>query len=663
MATEPILKLSAAIILAAVTATLSAQPVKVNTKFDKVSPDEVKMRVYEPDTVASAVVLLDVSSTNMAFDAEGSLHLKTEHHERIKVFKEEGVSYGDYEIVYYTKLGMHEKVNGINVVTYNEENGQIVKTKMSKKYIFDEELTDNYRKVSFSAENVRAGSVIDVEYTVISYMYWDFDRICFQRDIPVNMLSYEVGIPEYVGVNRRMSGHVRIDYSSEVRIGKFLAGTQYIDFKINVDKYKAERIPAMRKEPYSYSYIQYLSGVSYDISYLDFPGRLTRHFSVKWEDVDKSMYESSITARLNDKCLFPDMVKAVMATDVPDTDKIMAIRNLVCSEVSWNGEYRLYPLRGSQVYKEKTGSNADRNALVGSCLRAAGYTVDPILLKRRTSGVLLTGLPELNPYSTFILRIGTSDGKAYYLDTSSSDLYLNILPPDMIVSTARLLREPGRCQWVDLTGICKNAIAYIVNAKLDVNGMLSGELTAKFLGEDCYAFKKSYRKAGSEDEFISRFENSSSVNVTGHSFQNIDIPARECRFSCSFEKDPDIAGDRIYVRPFISEFHSDSDFSPMTRTCPVEFPYKYMINYIFNLEIPEGYSLEQVPENMSVSLPCLKSAYKVTHQRNGRKVSIALNFILSEVIGLQDDYQQIREFWQSICKTYDEVLVISKDME
>ena len=44
--------------------------------------------------------------------------------------------------------------------------GKIVQTKMSKDYIFDEEYTGNYKKLSFSAPEVREGSVIDVEYDI-----------------------------------------------------------------------------------------------------------------------------------------------------------------------------------------------------------------------------------------------------------------------------------------------------------------------------------------------------------------------------------------------------------------------------------------------------------------------------------------------------------------
>lgn len=649
--------------LAAASAALSAQPVKVNMKFDKVSRAEVEMQAYEPDTTAAAVVLLDAGKTAITFDAKGRICLQTYHHERIKILKEEGVSHGDYELVYYTKLGLNDKISGVKVITYNLNDGEIVRTRMSKNYIFDEEFADNYRKLSFSAQDVRAGSVIEVEYDITSYTFWDFDKVYFQRSIPVNLFEYEVRIPEFAGVNKRVSGYNRINHTSEKVNERYTLGGGYIDFTTTVERYSGHALPAMKKEPYSYSFQQYLSAVDYEVSNLDIPGRLPQHFSVNWEDVDKGYYESSIISRMNEKCLFPEGVKAIAGTADTDQDKIMEIRNLIRSKISWDGKYRLFPKRGSQTYKEKTGSNADLNAIIASCLRAAGYKVEPVLIKMRSSGVLIPGLPELNPYDTYILRIDNASGNPHYLDGGSADQYLNILPPEFLVSSARLLREPGRCQWIDLTGIGKNMAGYIINARLDESGVMTGEMNVKYIGEDCWSFKKDVRKAGSQAEYVTALENICAINAEEYKFVNFDKPSKECTFSCKFEKEIDNAGNLLYISPFLRKFHSVTDFSSPTRTCPIEFPYKGMITYIMNLELPENFKVEQLPESDAIGLPCMKTACKVLYGANGNKVQVSFNFIMSEMLAAADDYQQIRDFWQLLCGIYDDMIVVSKNAD
>ncbi len=479
----------------------------------------------------------------------------------------------------------------------------------------------------------------------------------------MNLFEYEVRIPEFAGVNKRVSGYNRINHTSEKVNERYTLGGGYIDFTTTVERYSGHALPAMKKEPYSYSFQQYLSAVDYEVSNLDIPGRLPQHFSVNWEDVDKGYYESSIISRMNEKCLFPEEVKAIAGTADTDQDKIMEIRNLVRSKISWDGKYRLFPKRGSQTYKEKTGSNADLNAIIASCLRAAGYKVEPVLIKMRSSGVLIPGLPELNPYDTYILRIDNASGNPHYLDGGSADQYLNILPPEFLVSSARLLREPGRCQWIDLTGIGKNMAGYIINARLDESGVMTGEMNVKYIGEDCWAFKKDVRKAGSQAEYVTALENICAINAEEYKFVNFDKPSKECTFSCKFEKEIDNAGNLLYISPFLRKFHSVTDFSSPTRTCPIEFPYKGMITYIMNLELPENFKVEQLPESDAIGLPCMKTACKVLYGANGNKVQVSFNFIMSEMLAAADDYQQIRDFWQLLCGIYDDMIVVSKNAD
>ena len=659
MKTKMMLSVALASIFAAMTC-ICAQPVKVNKKFGKVSPAEIEMTVYAPDTTAAAVVLLDEGKTSITLDAEACICLQTHHHERIKILKEEGASYGDYELVYYSKAGSRDRITGIHVVTYNMVDGKIVQTKMSKDYIFDEEYTGNYKKLSFSAPEVREGSVIDVEYDITSYMFLDFDKVYFQRDIPVNLLEYEVHIPEFAIANKTVSGYYKIGYRSEVMDKRYNIAGNLVNFKTTVDYYSGQELPAMKKEPYSYSYRQYMSAVDYEIRSLELPGRLPQRFSVSWEDVDKHYYESPIISRMSEKCLFTDQVREIMGKEGTDASKIMDICHMVRTEIHWNGNYKLLPGRSSQVYKEKSGSNADINAIIASCLRAAGYQTEPVLIKKRTSGILVPQLLEMRPYDTFILRIETPSGKVHYLDGGSPQLYLDILPTEFIVSSARLLRKPGLCQWVDLTNLTVNTSSYIIKASLDENGNIKGNISSKYTGEECYSFKRSVKKAGSEDDYVNSLENICSIDAEEYKFSNLDKRSNSCTFTCNFEKETDKAGNLLYINPFLFEFHSATDFSSPERTCPVEFPYRNKINYIFQLELPENYKVETLPESGAIGLPCMKTVCKVLYATEANRIQVVYNFIMTDMLALADNYNELREFWQQICGIYNETIVISK---
>lgn len=651
---------SLTVAFAAFAGSMHAQPVKVSTKFGKVSKDEVAMTVYEPDTSAAAVVLLDVGKTAVAFDPNGYICLRTHHHERIKILKEEGVRKVDYEMIYYGSGNTPDNINGVRVVTYNMNGGEIVKTRMTSDCLFDEEYVDSYRKRSFTPLDVRVGSVIEVEYDLISYQFLDFDKTYFQRDIPVNMFEYEVHIPDFAKSKRKVTGYYPVNNRSETLEEYYSIGTVSGTILTNVDYYSGQNLPAMKKEPYLYSTQQYMSAVDYDISSIEMPGRLPQFFSVDWDDIDKRYYDGPVVRRLKDKSPFPDAVAGIAGSDRNDVAKIAAIRDLVRSEINWNGNYRLIPAKSSKVLKEKSGSNADINAIIGACLREAGYTVEPVLIKRRSSGVLIQGLTEMHPYDTFILRVATAQGGVYYLDGGSEYTYLNVLPADLLVTSARLLRAPGQSQWVDLSALTKNSSLWVVNAKLDANGTLTGELNVRYTGQESCSFKSAVHKAGSQDEYIENLENSCSVEVNGSEFQNFDKWSGNCMVKFNFTRDADRSGGHIYVNPFICRFHDDTDFSAPERICPVEFPYKTVLTYVFNLELPENYSVTALPESGDLVFKELNTACRVQYSVRDGALQLVYNFIMGDVLLPAAGYAQLREFWQQLCGIYNGTVVISE---
>ena len=124
---------------------LSAQSVKVDGRFGKVSDAEVMMEAYPLDTSAVAVVLCENGSIRMSVRSDGALVSTLSYNVRYKILKEDGVRYADFEIPYYWLPELKETVSGINVVSYNNVGGKTVESKMPRNLIFQEFVSDNLR--------------------------------------------------------------------------------------------------------------------------------------------------------------------------------------------------------------------------------------------------------------------------------------------------------------------------------------------------------------------------------------------------------------------------------------------------------------------------------------------------------------------------------------
>src|SRR5688500_18757411 len=103
---------------------VSAQ--KAPVKFGDVTIDEVKMRVYDKDTSANAVVLVDYGESTIRYFQNVGFKLTYERITRIKILKKDGLEWADFTIPLYKNDTDAEKASGIKGATYNLENGKIV---------------------------------------------------------------------------------------------------------------------------------------------------------------------------------------------------------------------------------------------------------------------------------------------------------------------------------------------------------------------------------------------------------------------------------------------------------------------------------------------------------------------------------------------------------
>ena len=642
-------------ILMSLVATLcaSAQTVSINKRFGKVSKEELEMTVYPLDTAATAAFLYDSRSTTLDLTTAGKFMLTTDVHMRIKVLKEDGLEWGNFEMLRYVSTTARENIIGIDVVTYNLVDGKIATTKMNKDYIYDEEYSSSWRKVSFYAQDVKVGSVIEVKYRITSEIYWDIEDVYFQRTVPVNLSEVQVRIPGIFTFNKKMRGSHDVQYESEIE-PRTLGSYHY---EMGVDKFVAVDVPAFKHEPYIYYPRQYFSAVTYDIRTMTLPG-MHEDFSVSWADVDASYRDSDQLARFRAHCHFKKEVDALQK-DGSHIENIAAAVNLVKSNVEWNGRYRVSPDPLGQVVKARSGSNADINCLIAGCLKEMGYVVEMVMVKFRSSGLLLDFQPEKSPYDTFILQVTAPDGSQYYLDGGSRNAYVNVLPPDFLVTNARVIRANGTAQWVDLTKLSRNSVVMNAAAHLTEDLRLEGEVISKDTGNPSYSTKNEYDEYGDEDEYISALESAYSIDIEEITFDGITDCSPSVSLTYTFSKDLDLSGDYIYINPFITAFHSKDTFQSLKREYPIDFPYTYALTYMFTLPVPEGYAVE-LPENKSFKFEPMGSSVRCIFAVRGDSIQMVFNYNQNNLFCEAIHYEDIRTYWQCLAEMYDSVIVLKK---
>lgn len=634
----------------------AAQTIPVNPKFGSVSDAEIDMTVYSPDTSAVAVMLYREYTMDLVIsEVSGVIVKDITVHERIKVLKEEGKRFGDFSFLYLNSNSTKESYSGVKVETFNRENGKVVRTKMSKKFDFDEKYAEDVRRRSFSAENVKVGSVIEVAYKFSSPRYYAIDDIDIQLTIPVNQTHIEVGYAEYFGVNRTQRGSVPTRYRKDNRIANLPGATSY---EVNLDVFDALDVPALPAESYSFCPDQYRGAITYDLSSVVIPGVVFESISMKWPDVDKAISESDIFRVCKGKFRDAKELEAALTGVEGDEARIAAVRNYVVGKVKWDEESQLVPDDAREILKRGSGSDADINALTASALNTLGYTAEPVMIRRRTSGMLIDHHISLRSFDTFILRVTAPGGQGpWYLDAARDEGYLNVLNPLSLVEKARVIPFNGSGEWVDLTNLTRSHVSELVKMRMEPDGTLTGSAQIVANQEDSYLVKAHYNSFDTEDAFLEDIESDEHIEITAFEIKKEYGPTAE--ISYSFEKENE-AGSLLYIQPVLSSFHSSSDFRKEERKLPVDFPYPESITYSFSLEIPEGYVVEELPEKVGLTFPSLEGRIQFATQQVGNIVSVLYRASLGKMLVLPEEYADVRLFWETAIGVEKSTIVLKK---
>lgn len=634
----------------------AAQTIPVNPKFGSVSDAEIDMTVYSPDTSAVAVMLYREYTMDLVIsEVSGVIVKDITVHERIKVLKEEGKRFGDFSFLYLNSNSTKEAYSGVKVETFNRENGKVVRTKMSKKFDFDEKYAEDVRRRSFSAENVKVGSVIEVAYKFSSPRYYAIDDIDIQLTIPVNQTHIEVGYAEYFGVNRTQRGSVPTRYRKDNRIANLPGATSY---EVNLDVFDAVDVPALPAESYSFCPDQYRGAITYDLSSVVIPGVVFESISMKWPDVDKAISESDIFRVCKGKFRDAKELEAALTGVEGDEARIAAVRNYVVGKVKWDEESQLVPDDAREILKRGSGSDADINALTASALNTLGYTAEPVMIRRRTSGMLIDHHISLRSFDTFILRVTAPGGQGpWYLDAARDEGYLNVLNPLFLVEKARVIPFNGSGEWVDLTNLTRSHVSELVKMRMEPDGTLTGSAQIVANQEDSYLVKAHYNSFDTEDAFLEDIESDEHIEITAFEIKKEYGPTAE--ISYSFEKENE-AGSLLYIQPVLSSFHSSSDFRKEERKLPVDFPYPESITYSFSLEIPEGYVVEELPEKVGLTFPSLEGRIQFATQQVGNIVSVLYRASLGKMLVLPEEYADLRLFWETAIGVEKSTIVLKK---
>lgn len=228
--------------------------------------------------------------------------------------------------------------------------------------------------------------------------------------------SAKAAIPEFFRFNRSLKGYLSINISESLSSASIpdTGGMPYT-YTIRNIVCTGENLPALRREPYVWCLNDYRSMLEFELSQIAFPMQPVQSYSTSWADVNDALRKTSFDSHCRMGNPFRKEVDEIVARQLTNDEKLVAILRLIQSKITWDGSYTLFSEQPRAAANKGTGSSSDINFALMAALRDAGFTVTPILLNPRSFGRLPYTHATISRINSFVVKVDY-DGKSVVVD-------------------------------------------------------------------------------------------------------------------------------------------------------------------------------------------------------------------------------------------------------
>jgi len=256
----------------------------------------------------------------------------------------------------------------------------------------------------------------------------------------------------------------------------------------------------------------------------------------------------------------------------------------------------------------------------------------------------------------------TIDEKTYLLDATDENLALGLLPERAINGKGLIIRKES-IEWVDLTTAKKDKEVSIFDLELTTDGKLKGNWTKSYFDYSAYQVRSKYKKKNSRDDYLKDLESKyHGLSIDEYNISNLDsvqLPVKEI-YKVSIKNKITKTSDQIFIQPILFDSYSENPLKAVERVYPVDFTTGFEKTFIFYLNIPEGYTVDQVPKNIKMALPQNTATLQRLSNVSENKIQVLFKLFVNKPVFYQPEYQDLKAFFDELVKKQTEMIILRK---
>lgn len=640
-----------------------------NYELGKVTVAELNEKSNPKDTTAPATILFKKAKTIFTYNKDRGFSANHVYEFKIKIYKKEGLKWADQKVRFYVG---YEKMNEdhlefSNAVTYNLENGSIVKTKLDNQGTFKKKVNEFWNEKTITLPNVKVGSIIEYRYILKSENIVKLPDFDFQYDIPVNYFECKTDIPEYYIYKPILIGGHKVETESKLTNGSQSFEGEYnrstaISYKQISAFYRGKDIPALTQEPYVDNMNNYRGSVHHELERVRYPDQPVKDYTMTWEGVATSIFKSeNFGKELKEKEFLLEDVKRLLTNVDSLNERLNIIFKFVQNKMNWNEVNNCFTDIGvKKAYTNQTGNVAEINFILINMLKLAGIDVSPVLVSTIENGVPV--YPTRTGFN-YVIAAAEIDGKQILLDATHKFTYPGILPLNVLNWKGRLIKDDGTSQEINLVPTTTSREFYNFMVKIDNLGKIEGKIRIQRTDYDAYSFRIENATKNQENYLEKLEEQLGDLKISNYTIENKKTnypdPVIET-FSFVSDNRVEIIGWKIFINPLLFFTKSKNPFNQEVRQMPVYFGYPTHEKFNLSLEIPEGYVVESLPTPVKILAENKEIIYYLNVSNEGNKIQIISSKEINNSIFAANQYNGLKDLFQKMIMSQNEKIVLKK---
>jgi len=628
--------------------------------YGKLTTAEKDYEFYEKDSTVHAVVLYE-RGDNYFEIINNHIRVIKEYHVKIKILDEKGFVQGKVSIPFYHNERTSEKITEIKAKTHNEISSHSVLPNQ----FFENDLSEKWSEMVFTFPKLQKGSIVEYYYKLTSPFIYNFNGWEFQASIPKLYSEFNATIPGYYIYNRNLNGSLKLHTNvASIKKNCFNIPGSLNQADCEVLKYVMKDIPAFEaEEDYMLAASNYISRIDFELSQLTRINGAVEKYTKTWKDVDKEFKsDKDIGKQLSKKNFFQKSVPASLLSEGNELERAKNIFEFIKDHYTWNEKFGIFrKARVKQAFENKAGNVAEINMSLVNLLNAAGIETKLMLSSTRQQGLPKTSHPVMSDFNYF-LAYTTIEGNEYLLDATDKFMPFGMLPFRALNHYGRVMNFKEESYWSKIEPQKSNTFLIRGQIMFDPEeNQAQGTFYLSNSGYNAVNTRKNNSRLN-EDEYIEKLETlfDEEYNITSHDILEEKSNDKVITERINLELDNLLVGEMIYINPFFTKFFSQNPFKLEERNYPVDFGYPRNYKYQLSIEVPDGYSIHELPQNKMVKLGDKIGYLRYNVNQESNTILINYDFNLQEVFFTAENYKALKEIFKYSIDIQKNSLVILK---